>query len=61
MKYVIIGCSGHYHQALEMQQPAAIAKGSAGEDISGLRARCAAPLYEDYREMLAKVQPTLQW
>lgn len=64
MRFVIIGASGHYHQALGAvseglaAQLTAVAPGSAGEDISGLSEKCPdARVYKGYEEMLDAEKP----
>ena len=60
MKYGIIGVSGHYHQALDAARaglcefPAAVARGSAGEDARPLAEKLGVPYYDSWREMIAR-------
>ena len=63
MKFVIIGVSGHFSQALDAvndglnMELVAIAPGSKGEDVSKLSARTNAKLYTDWMEMLDIEKP----
>lgn len=63
MKYVIIGSSGHHHQATDAQKDglnvdlAAIAPGSEGEDMTALHQKTGAKLYDSWQEMLDKEKP----
>ena len=63
MKFVIIGASGHYHQALDAvsdglnAQLSAIAPGSRGEDMTRLSERKKVKCYSDWREMLDAEKP----
>ena len=59
MRYGIIGVSGHYHQALDAAReglcefPAAVARGSAGEDARPLAEKLGVPYYDSWRRMIA--------
>lgn len=63
MKFVIIGSSGHYHQALDALASglnaslAAVAPGSQGEDVTALAVRTGAKQYADWRRMLEDEKP----
>ncbi|MBQ3080470.1 MAG: Gfo/Idh/MocA family oxidoreductase [Clostridia bacterium] len=65
MKYVIIGSSGHHHQVEEAVKagacnaPAAVAPGSAGEDVKALSVKLEAEYYDSWTEMLDKEKPEL--
>jgi len=63
MKFVIIGVSGHHHQALSAMKDGlaielcGIAPGSEGEDVSAVCEKTGAKKFESWREMLDTVKP----
>ncbi len=65
MKYVIIGSSGHHHQVLSAVndgacgRPAAIAKGTQGEDVYPLAESFGCPVYDSWQDMLEKEKPDI--
>ena len=63
MRFVIIGSSGHFNQALSAVRNSAdarlvaVAPGSAGEDVSAIAKETGVKQYESWLEMLDKEKP----
>ena len=65
MKIVVIGTSGHYHQAVDAAKaglcayPAAVAPGSKGEETQTLSEKLGVKHYLSYSDMLDAEQPDI--